>query len=83
MLAAGHSPAQVAQLLGVSEQTYHLWRDQFGGLKHGEARRLRELVIQNARPKNLVADRAIDLSILKQASTYLGEHRAPRAGGAL
>lgn len=56
MLAAGRSIAQVVQSLGVSEQTYNRWRDQFGGMKQGEARRLRELDIENARLKNLVAD---------------------------
>ncbi|CAG1006792.1 hypothetical protein PHYC_03360 [Phycisphaerales bacterium] len=82
MLAAGRPVAQVVQALGVSEQTYNRWRDQFGGMKQGEARRLRELEIENARLKNLVADQAIDISILKEANTYLGKPRAPRGGGA-
>lgn len=82
MLAAGRSLAQIVQMLGVSEQTYTRWRSQFGGMKQGEARRLRELEIENARLKNLVADQAIDISILKEANTYLGKHQAPRAGGA-
>ena len=82
MLAAGRSIAQVVQMLGVSEQTYTRWRSQFGGMQQGEARRLRELEIENARLKNLVADQAIDISILKEANTYLGKHRAPREGGA-
>lgn len=82
MLAAGRTVAQVVQMLGVSEQTYNRWRDQFGGMKQGEARRLRELEIENARLKNLVADQAIDISILKEANSYLGKHQAPRAGGA-
>lgn len=82
MLAAGRTLAQVVQMLGVSEQTYNRWRSQFGGMQQGEARRLRELEIENARLKNLVADQAIDISILKEANSYLGKHRAPRAGGA-
>ena len=82
MLAAGKTVAMIVQALGVSEQTYNRWRDQFGGMQQGEARRLKELEVENARLKRLVADQAIDISILKEANDYLGKHRAPRAGGA-
>lgn len=82
MLAAGRSVAQVVQMLGVSEATYARWRSQYGGMKADEARRLKELEIENARLKRLVAEQAIDLSILKEANDYLGKHRAPRGGGA-
>jgi transposase len=85
MLAAGRSIAQIVQALGVSEPTYARWRSQYGGMKADEARRLKELEVENARLKRLVADQAIDISILKEANDYLGKHRAPvggRAGGA-
>lgn len=82
MLAAGRSVAQVVQHLGVSEQTFHRWRTQYGGMKADEARRLKELELENARLKRVVADQAIDISILKEANEYLGKPRAPRAGGA-
>ena len=82
MLAAGRSVAQIVQALGVSEPTYARWRSQYGGMKADEARRLKELELENARLKRLVADQAIDISILKEANDYLGKHRAPRAGGA-
>lgn len=82
MLAAGRPVAQVVQMLGVSEATYARWRSQYGGMKADEARRLKELEVENARLKRLVAEQAIDLSILKEANDYLGKHRAPRAGGA-
>lgn len=82
MLAAGRSIAQIVQALGVSEPTYARWRSQYGGMKADEARRLKELELENARLKRLVADQAIDISILKEANDYLGKHRAPRAGGA-
>lgn len=49
MLAAGRSIAQVIQALGVSEQTFNRWRNQYGGMKSEEARRLKELEIENAR----------------------------------
>ena len=82
MLAAGKTVAQVVQALGVSEGTFNRWRSQYGGMKAGEARRLKELEVENARLKRLVADQAIDLSILKEANDYLGKPRAPRGGGA-
>jgi transposase-like protein len=86
MLAAGRPVAQVVQALGVSEQTFNRWRNQYGGMKSGEARRLKELEVENARLKRLVADQAIDLSILKEANDYLGkpDRRGvrPRGGGA-
>lgn len=56
MLAAGRSIAQVIQALGVSEQTFNRWRNQYGGMKSEEARRLKELEIENARLKKAVAD---------------------------
>jgi len=82
MLAAGRTVAQVVQAMGVSEGTFNRWRSQYGGMKSGEARRLKELEVENARLKKLIADQAIDISILKEANTYLGKARAPRGGGA-
>lgn len=82
MLAAGKTVAQVVQALGVSEQTFNRWRNQYGGMKEGEARRLKELEIENARLKKAVADLTIDNQILKEANDYLGKPRAPRGGGA-
>lgn len=82
MLSAGRTIAQVVQQLGVSEQTFNRWRNQYGGMKSEEARRLKELEVENARLKRLVADQAIDISILKEANDYLGKPRAPRGGGA-
>lgn len=84
MLAAGRTVAQVVQALGVSEQTFNRWRNQYGGMKEGEARRLKELEQENARLKRAVADLTIDNQILKEANDYLGKPRAggPRGGGA-
>lgn len=82
MLTAGRSIAQVVQALGVSEPTFHRWRNQYGGMKADEARRLKELELENARLKRLVADQALDMAILKEANSYLGKHQARREGGA-
>lgn len=82
MLAAGRTVAQVVQALGVSEQTFNRWRNQYGGMKADEARRLKELELENARLKKAVADLTIDNQILKEANDYLGKPRAPRGGRA-
>lgn len=67
LLNAGQSVGQVLQTLGVSEATYHRWRNQFGGMKSSEARRLKELEQENARLKRLLAERDLDVDILKAA----------------
>lgn len=82
MLAAGKTLAQVVQTLGVSEPTYHRWRKEVGGMTSDEAKRLKQLEAENARLKNLVAEQAIDMSILKEANDYLGKLQAPRRRGA-
>lgn len=67
MLAAGKTIGQVAQALEISEQTYHRWRNQYGGMKAEEAKRLKELEAENKRLKKLVADLTLDKDILKEA----------------
>ena len=66
-LAQGLNVAQVCQRLGVSEQTLHRWRNQYGGLKQDEAKRLKELEAENARLKRLVAELALDKQMLQEA----------------
>lgn len=67
MLAAGKTIGQVAQALGVSEQTFHRWRNQYGGMKSEEAKRLKELEAENVRLKTLLAEAELDKAILKEA----------------
>lgn len=67
-LAGGGTVAEAARELGVSENTLHRWRAQYGGLKSSEAKRLRELERENARLKKIVADQALDISILKEVN---------------
>lgn len=69
MLSAGKSVGEVLQQLGVSEPTYHCWRNQYGGMKADEAKRLKLLEQENARLKKLVADQALDIQILKEVSS--------------
>lgn len=67
MLAAGKTIEQVAQALEVSDNTIHRWRNQYGGMKSEEARRLKELDNENKRLKKLLAEAELDKAILKEA----------------
>ena len=72
MLSAGQSIGQVCQKLGVCEQTYHRWRNQYGGMKANGMKRLKQLEEENRRLKKAVADLTLDKQILKEANEYLG-----------
>ena len=65
-LSNGRTIGQVCQKLGVSEQTFHRWRNQYGGLKSDDAKRLRELETENARLKRAVADLTLDKLMLQE-----------------
>ena len=81
MLSSGRPMAQVLQHLGVSEQTFHRRRNHYGGMKSEEAKRLKQLEVENARLKRLVAEKELDISILREADEYVGKLQAPRGGG--
>ncbi len=67
-LAAGASVPEVARRLGVSEATFHRWRNQYGGMKADAMKRLKDLEQENARLKKIVAEKELDISILKEVS---------------
>jgi putative transposase len=67
-LASGQGVPQVCRELGISESSYYRWKTQYGGIDESEARRLRELERENARLKKIVAEQAIDISILREAA---------------
>jgi putative transposase len=64
---AGEKVRDVVREHGISEQTYYRWKSKYGGLEVSEARRLKELEIENRRLKKLVADLSLDKQILKDA----------------
>ena len=68
-LNAGQNIAQVCQALEVSEATYHRWRNQYGGMKAEEAKRLKELEQENARLKKLLAEAELDKAMLKDLAS--------------
>jgi putative transposase len=65
MLGEGRSIAEVCKVLEVSGPTYHPWRNQYGGMKADDAKRLRELERKNQRLKRIVADQALEARALK------------------
>ena len=66
-LASGSSIKQVSKKLGINEQTYYRWRKEYGGLRMDQAHRLKELERENSRLKKIVAEQALDISIMKEA----------------
>ena len=65
MLNAGKELAIVLQTLEVSEATFNRWRNQYGGMKSEEAKRLKQLEEENRRLKEIVADQQLDIKMLK------------------
>ena len=66
LLGEGQTIAESAKQVEISEQTYHRWRNQYGGMKADDARRLRELERENARLKRIVADEELEIDALKE-----------------
>lgn len=69
MLNSGKDLASVLQALEISEQTYYRWRNQYGGMKSEEAKRLKDLEDENRRLKQLVADLSLDNQMLKHVAS--------------
>ena len=67
-LSKGQSVVQVCRTLGITEQTYYRWRNEYGGLKIDQVKRLKELERENSRLKRAVADLTLDKLILKEAA---------------
>jgi putative transposase len=66
MLAEGKTNAEIAKALEVTEWTMSRWRNQYGGLKGDDAKRLKELEKENVRLKRIVADQTLDIDMLKE-----------------
>jgi putative transposase len=67
-LAGGAKVPEVARELGISEATFHRWRKQYRGVSPQEAKRLKELEKENARLKRLLAEKELDIDLLKELS---------------
>ncbi len=65
----GKTQAEAARKLGIAEQTLCRWRKEYGGLRVDQAKRLKHLEKENVRLKRLVADKELDISILKEVAS--------------
>ncbi len=68
MLNAGKDEATVLQALEIRQSTLERWRAQYGGMKAEEAKRLKELEIENRRLKQLVAEKELDIQMLRHVA---------------
>jgi len=68
LLGQGRTVTEVCKQLSVTDQTYYRWRKAYGGMKVDQAKRLKQLVAENARLKRAVADLTVDKLILKEVA---------------
>ena len=69
LIVQGTTIPVAAKQIGITEQTFYRWRTEYGGMKLDQAKRLKDLESENARLKKIVADQALDISILKEAAS--------------
>ncbi len=67
-LAQGSTVAEASRQIGVTEQTFYRWRNEYGGLRIDQVKRLKQLETENTRLKRAVADLTLDNQILKEAA---------------
>jgi transposase len=68
LTSQGHSVADAVCAIGVTEVTYYRWRQECGGLKTNQVRRMKELELENQRLRKAVADLTLDKQILAEAA---------------
>jgi putative transposase len=68
LLAKGQNLGEVCRQLEITDVTYHRWRKEYGGLRVDQAKRLKELELENTRLKTVLADLILDKAILKEAA---------------
>ena len=68
LISRGQSVAEAIRSIGVSEVTYYRWRQEFGGLKSDQVRRLKELETENSRLRRAVSDLTLDKLILQETA---------------
>ena len=71
LTSQSQSVAEAIRSIGVSEVTYYRWRQEYGGLKSDQVKRLKELETENTRLRRAVSDLTLDKLILQEASSYM------------
>jgi putative transposase len=69
LTAQGRTVAEAIRQIGVTEVTYYRWRNEYGGLKSDQVKRLKELEVENARLRRAVSDLTLEKLILKEAAS--------------
>ncbi len=69
LVSQGKSVADAVRDIGVTEVTYCRWRQEFGGLKSDQVKRMKDLEAENARLRRAVSDLTLDKMILKEAAS--------------
>jgi transposase-like protein len=68
LTAQGRTVAEAIRSIGVTEVTFYRWRNEYGGLKGDQVKRLKELEAENARLRRAVSDLTLEKLILKEAA---------------
>ena len=68
LTSQGQSVADAIRSIGVTEVTYYRWRQEFGGLKSDQVKRLKDLETENARLRRAISDLMLDKLILQEAA---------------
>ena len=68
LVSQGQSVVDAIRQIGVSEVTYYRWRQEFGGLKSDQVKRLKELETENVRLRRAISDLTLDKFILQEAA---------------
>ena len=66
MIIQGKSISQATRQIGIVDQTYYKWRREYGGMRVDQAKRLKHLEKQNLQLKKIVADKELDIQVLKE-----------------
>ena len=66
MISQGKNISQAARQIGIVDQTYYKWRREYGGMRIDQAKRLKHFEKQNLQLKKIVADKEIDIQVLKE-----------------
>jgi transposase len=68
LTAQGKPVAEAVRAIGISEPSYYRWRAEYGGLKLDQVKRLKQLEAENARLKKLVAERDLEIEVMKEVA---------------
>ena len=67
-ISGGSTVVEASRQIGVTDQTFYRWRNEYGGLRIDQVKRLKRLELENTRLKRAVADLTVDNQILKEAA---------------